>query len=248
MARRRYSTKRKTYRKHRSHTKRKFSHHVKKGGKMSIKRLPNLMPDKMLVKMKYSDTFQFTQTWPNQPQNYVYSGNDAYDPNVTGTGNWANGFRNWIQPTVTTTGAVQGFYQKWRVRASAIDVMLLPINAGTTGIAHFSLIPDQLAYVSPTGINVANMSERRYAKYRPIMGNYAGAVYCKHYMTTSKILGVERGVEDQDIFAASGANSPSTRWFWNLSCQAVDEASTLSIWVRVRVKYYVECYEPVPIT
>lgn len=185
----------------------------------------NTLPDCTKIILKYCDRFQVAPisgaVWVQ-----TFRGNSLYDPDYTTTGHQPAGFDE-----------ISALYKWYTVHASSIKVDLVP---GATGVgvasAEVAVIPTVNA-TDWTAVEPEVIRENQYGKMM-IVSNGNGMPSMNHYMTTSKMLG-RSDINQQTTGALVSAN-PEEGWFWHVVIQAVDEATTLDMYLYCTVVYYAE--------
>lgn len=84
------------------------------------------------------------------------------------------------------------------------------------------------------------MEEQPYAKRRmATMGSdQAGQAFNKHYMSTSKILGVKRtAIQTEDNYKADTASNPVNQWYWHVG-NYVPGGTSQSLIQDIIITYY----------
>lgn len=190
-------------------------------------------PDHYFVKLKYSATI--TVSAAATYFNYVFSGNSAYDPDVTSTGSQPTGFDQ-LCPAL---------YRRFRVRASKIKVTYMNTGSTSGSYTKVALFPS----TNSTAISDIQLAASQpYSKDSFVSGNGGNDVKTLScYMTTKKIFG-NRLINDIDY---SGTNSadPAQEWYWQLVCNSVDNATNLtSDYMDVVITYYVEFFDRTQLT
>lgn len=187
--------------------------------------------DSVYVKFKYTTYVDWT---PTSKLFYVYSGNSAWDPDVTSTGLTAAGFN-----------AHMARYQRCLVMASKI-VTRTTCTATLTPFGRVVVLPCLDA--TDPGYNTTSWeaTNQKYARTRWLSGVSNGPSYSviRHYMTTKKIFGTT-ATYDQGYSHGVSSNPDSTkRWYWtlllDLPYQAVDDET---VHTQVQITYYCKLYQ-----
>lgn len=184
---------------------------------------PSVVPDRMFVKMKYSEIVALSPGTTNG--SYMFSGNSIFDPNVTAVGTQPTGYDQW-----------SGFYSKYRVRASKIKIRS---SSGSSVPVTFSLVPTNSS-VAITGYNESIRLPRAKSCMLGVSGNTVS--YCKNYAKSKVIMG-ENLMDDNS--AASFGSNPVNRWYWIVWAQSIDNLSHIVVYFEFEVTYYVELYNRV---
>lgn len=198
-------------------------------GKASIRVLkgPTAFPDKLFVKLNYSDLYTGTST-TGSVINQQFRGNSVFDPDRTGTGHQPYSLDQWA-----------AMYGTYRVHASSIEIRMLPTNTTTIQTANWqmSVYPAANYTAGDTPIVV---TELPYAKSK--IGNVydTDKMLIKHYMSTAKIFGVDKkaiGVEDN--YSALISANPVDTWDWVVDFCTADQATTSTVLFQAKLTYYV---------
>ncbi len=193
-----------------------------------------LAPSAMRVVLRYSERVTLTNT-SGVFNSYVFTGNGAYDPNVTGTGAQPMGFDQWST-----------LFTRYRVIASTI--LATPTTpAGATNAAvllNTVIVPTNLANTF-SGIDDAACAP--YAK-RQVVNGVGGGVGpfrpIRSSMETDLIQGIskEAVIADDTLSALTSAN-PANMWYWQLIQEPTDRATTTTGTWDVSVYYLIDFFE-----
>jgi len=223
-----YRTKRrKVYRSKRSMARRTGMRTASK----AIMRNPSGFPDRIFVKLNYSDIVSGNVSSGVAADN-IFHGNSSYSPRTTG-GHQPYGFDQWAQ-----------FYSHYRVHGSSIQAQFLPTSTGS------GLVTSMWATVYPSLTATPDsypypIQEMPYSKTKMFniysAGNKENMI--SKYISTAKILGIPRTAANDVInySAATNAN-PSILWYWHVVTGSVDAASSVTIYFRFKVTQYVEFF------
>jgi hypothetical protein len=188
-------------------------------------------PDRVRVKLLYREIATAgTVTLRSQ----VWTGNGAFDPNVTGTGGQPYNYDDW---------AVQ--YTRVRCHGSSIQVRVLSLtsNSGT----EMMCAPRHLS----TAVTAATWSDFVVAPYAKSLtlpfAASQGAL--DHSMTTSKFLG-QTDITGPDVLQSLTTANPSHLWYWHTSVTSADEAATgtISSIIQVVITYDLEFFDRLELT
>lgn len=192
-----------------------------------VSRAPNVVPDSMTVRLKYSDSYDYVGTVSNFVSR-VYRGNSIYDPDQTGVGHQAIGHDEWAL-----------LYSNYRVLSSKATVRVTASATGLSGLQCATLFP---CTVNNTIASAFLAAEQPYAQTR-IAGGAEGinVMYLSGNMKTKDMLGVKSIVYSGDFSAAMSSN-PSKEWFWHVYIEALDQSSSISGIYQVEIEYVVELF------
>lgn len=199
--------------------------------KASVTRLPtgSLVAERTFTKLRYTQRIDLTPA-AAATESYVFSGNSAFDPDVTGAGAQPLGFDQYAT-----------LYNKYRVRGSKMKV-----TAAVTSGSHFPCkitIYPQDDNASATGVD--NAAARPNSKTRVTAGYGSPNVTLSKYMSSKKQLGV-KSINEETSFAALVNANPSIRWYWCVSVGTIDATTNIAgLYAEVEITYYVEFYDVV---
>jgi hypothetical protein len=185
-------------------------------------RLVGGFPDRIRVTLRYTDRFTMTSTLASQ---YVFAGNDIYDPNVSGTGGQPQNFDDW-----TTQ------YTRWRVHGSRAR-----FTFGATSLSQLAVISVGARNNQSTG-NVIDDASR--PRHHLLMVN-AGKPFVADDQSYSsrEILGqTEAQYQGTETTVGTASASPTLLWFWALRHEAYDQSTSTSTYCWVTIDYDVEFF------
>lgn len=162
-------------------------------------------------------------------------------------------------------------YKSYSVYASSIEVTAFPMgpsltpayaSANADALTNTTTQSPILVSVVPAVSNTANLTETqvyndRYVKKKICGLNSPRGVYFKHYMTSSKLLGIDYGKDTstQNTMDDTIGNDPLTptpvanRWRWYLSFDQKNHASNppgLRVFYSWKIKWYVKFFNRRP--
>ncbi len=216
-------------RKYRKRKKRKYKKRKSRQPSTVVIRGVSLVPDRLFVKLKYSQMLNFTQTGVLGFN--VFRGNSLFDPDQTGAGTTQPmGFDQW-----------KLLYERYKVHASSISLRVVNSTSTVTKLVLFPMT-DAVSLVN----DINEASEQPYSKSRMITGQ-GGSPFVNIYnkMSTKKIRGVRIPLDD-DYSANIDAN-PARQWFWHILCQDPLFTGTLDLLVDVSIIYYAEFMKRAPV-
>lgn len=223
----RFKARRPYLRKARSGLRRKNPLKVFYGRKASqvIIKQPSGVPDRLYVKLRYREQLNFAQLAGALSTN-VYRGNSLFDPDFTGTGGQPYFFDQW-----------SALYSTYTVLASSIQVRSMLNGAGVFNTIT-TIVPQPFSG-SFGSASQELMEEQPYAKVNVMKATTEGGWgFQKHYMSTSKILGVKRyAIEAEDNYSALISASPTDTWTWHIG-NYVPGGSNQSLIQDVIITYY----------
>lgn len=185
----------------------------------SIIRSPSSLPDRMFVKLKYTDVFTLSSSTSIASQ--IMRGNGMYDPDQSGVGHQPLGFDQW-----------QSFYKKFYVIGSSCKAKL----QGTTNSGIVMLRPQ---LVTTTGTVISTELEKPRTRYALTQTGGSNQDVLSGYMNTLRIFGrpkTEFG--DLEFTGTMASSDPPQIWYWVIASQNADESSNFNVNVVVEVVYY----------
>ncbi len=203
--------------------KRKGRRMYKRRGKnkMSVWKLKSnmIIPDKVMVKLPYTDVFTTTGAVNEE---FTFRGNSLFDPDQTGVGTQPLGFDQYSV-----------FFQEYRVYASKLTMEI--INASAQGV-QVTVIPSKDA--NGSGSFVTSI-QQPYVKYRVMSGTDGqDRARITNYMSTEKFWG--RKVSTEDNFAAAINNNPINQWFWVCEFHSSDNTTIVNVDILLKIEYWAE--------
>jgi hypothetical protein len=188
-------------------------------------RLPLIggFPDRVRLTLRYVDRIIMTSSTVGTQ--YIFAGNDCYDPNVTSTGLQPNNFDDWM---------VQ--YTRFKVHGSRCRVEMLA--SGTNYLAAVSIGARQNQSI---GTVIDDASRPRHSVYW--VNGYQRAVFDAKY-STQQILGMTKSqYEGTELLTGTASASPSTLWFWGIRHESYDSSTSVVTPMIVTIDYDVEIYQ-----
>lgn len=211
---RKYGSRRKKY----SLSRKRYSSRY--SSKSFINRSP-VQADSCFVKLIYTE--DLTLSTVGGAGGYVFTGNDAFDPNYTGAGAQPLGFDEW-----------SAFYERYRVFGSSMYVKAISNDTVDTKLCICPMISDTLRS------DVRTYAADAYTRWCIVPSSNNGVRNLKKYMSSRKILEV-KDIRDNVAFSALVSASPSTVWYWHIFAENSD-AGDLNINAFVKIVYYIEFY------
>lgn len=160
---------------------------------------------------------------------YFFSGNSAFDPDVTATGGQPTGYDQWF-----------GFYGRCTVLASKIKVDY--VCESTNGHFKVGVVPVQTTSWDPTTDTPTDWPGSRSMTCGPISSGKS-IVTVESFYRTSTMFGVSaKHVKDDEIYGQPFNNSPTNRWYWLLYAIPADATGGLGSLINamVEITYYVK--------
>lgn len=172
-----------------------------KGGRIKTRKGGMLVSDRFKVKLKYSLLIS-GNTDASGDYTYVFSGNSAYDPDVSGVG---------FQPT--GWDQYSALYRFYYVSGSKLRFQV--INQSTTDVIKVGCFPatQQLSSGDLATMDPAEWPYSRWALLGPTSSSRS-VKDIKSYMSTKKVYGYRTSTNPNFISAISA--NPTNQWYWNI--------------------------------
>lgn len=199
---------------------------------LSVRRMPSLLPDRLRVPLVVSEEVALTSSSGSLAYRQL-TGNDAYDPDPV--------FGSSLEPAMFQEYAAM--YGQQVCRGSSFEVQWNEVLTSNLylGIA-WALVPTPNALSGLT--SVAQARELKYAR-SGISTQYRGTNRLRAYMSTAKIFGQRPSViTTESDYQSTVASSPVDKWYWWFLVQSADQASTVQVICWIRMKMYVEFWDP----
>lgn len=209
-------------------TKRKRKRFFKKfKTSRAIIRMPSIMPDTLLVNMKYNTSITMVNVAGFG--SYVFRMNSISDPDFTGLGHQPLGHDQWAN-----------FYAEYEVKSSSVDCFAIPtVNNPVV----FSIYP---AITSSVTASTTLAIEQPYTKYQYIATiNIGDQRHLRHFMTVRKIEG--RNTDSVNYIATFGSN-PTLSRFWILSLASMTGVDISTIRVNVTITYHCKLFRRITLS
>lgn len=172
---------------------------------------------------------------------YIYSGNNIYDPLQSGGGTQPYYYDQLVAPTSGDTG----LYKSWRVSSSKIDiefcaastnavpvyVWLLPISSDNSSLPTFPPNLDEYPRAKRVTLTPGSGSQtaQKIVNYLP--------VHTHENMTWN-----DWNVNDHD-YDGSFSTGPQKTCYWYVIAKPADGATNATIFMRTKITYYTELSE-----
>ena len=184
---------------------------------------PSLVPDRILVKIKYFESLEFTGTGINY---HSFRGNSFYDPDESATGHQPLGFDQYA-----------AFYNKYRVYGTKMKLRI--VNNDSTQV-DAALLASVGAFPTPT--NFTEVCEQPYSVVKQLGTVNANAkAVLKMYMSSSKIFG-DKVKEDLD-YAALVTASPAKVWRYQMYFTNYAPLDAINVSALIEMEMYGEFFD-----
>lgn len=196
--------------------------------RISIRRMPALFPDRVVLSMVYTDVITLNTATPGQANAHIFRINSIYDPDFTGTGGQPMGHDQW-----------GNFYEGYKVYALAYSFNCYTGNT----------VPSQLCVYPTDDTSLVSISIQDYIS-QPGCSKLCmitpdnGSCLLKGIVKPQVVLGLTKeGYSDDSLYGAAYNANPSGQCFLHLVMQPLDETSSTSVTIQVTLKYYVHLYD-----
>lgn len=181
-------------------------------------------PDRTRVRLTYEDYREFSPLAAFG--SYVFSGNSAYDPDVTNVGRQPTGFDQY-----------SAIYTRYRVFGS--DIKISFVNVETKHAINVALLPTKS---SSALMDYGTYAALPYVK-TALLGTTGGMDRSSllSNMSTQKINGITGTFNDLSYSAFVNGN-PAERWYWQYFMESSDHVTVILVAVIVRIVYDVEFF------
>lgn len=194
-------------------------------------------PPRLRTVMVFGEQTELNQAVAGVGTAVTYRANSPYDPRVAVGGNSAKWFDTFLGANNTDRP-----YQRYRVISTKINIAIFNQNtaAGTGNIivGCYPRTADQaiITYDMPKMLE-SPMGTFTYAP----MANAYKPVRFSHKMNQAQFLGIK---DLADVSSAEGTynSNPGFDTYYDLVVQAVNPASTASVFLMVNIEYYVELF------
>lgn len=212
--RRRSTYKRRSFRRRRVYRRR-----VPRRARIQTRRFPLLQPDRLKVKLRYSDFGRFTLSSGAASTNFT-----ANDVNING---------------ITGFDQYAALYRFYYVAGATMRMGI--VNHASNDATMFYMFPATNTFVVGD-LATKDPADYPYSKIRwlsPLSG--AGSrTFIKMYMSTKKIYGKATGQAEEYAAAVSGA--PEYLWYFNYGAQSENASATSFLTYHFTITFYVQFY------
>lgn len=198
----------------------KFVSYMKLSPKYALVNLGQGFPDKIKTVLRYSQVVTVTGT-TGVIGNYLFRANGLYDPDYTSTGHQPMYYDQFV-----------ALYNHWVVTKSKITIKPVRNTSESTG-CHVALLQNDDTTVLSTMQAMIEMGKAKYQMMDPRSG---GKVMSQQF-DARKVYG--GNPLDHSQLQGSVGSDPSELTFFQISTQASDFASTVSVDVDVLIEYEV---------
>jgi len=193
--------------------------------------MPNTLSDRTRVMLKYSSWTSITNTGGSS--NYdQFVGNGIFDPYYATGGEQPMGFDQW-----------NNFYNKHVVTGSKIVCKFGNVGstAGTqSAIVAITPVPNTTAVTADNYLETVR--ESKYTKWQ--LMNISDQATITHNMSTAKIFGKNKQqILAEDNFSGSASANPASQWLWQISTDALDGTSNVTMYCVIDIYYFIEFYD-----
>jgi len=195
----------------------------------AVIRQPSACPDRLFVKLVFSERLTWTQTTGNVSAN-VYKLNSLYDPDLTGTGLQPYFFDQWAS-----------LYYNYRVKASKIEFTVMCGGNSHNNAIAFILPSDESTAFGTTSQDL--ILEQPRCKFRSLKMGYPGVGQTKltHYMDMERVSGFSKVQTAGTDFGALVSADPAQLGFWHIGTWCPD-GNTPNLNTITKITFYAEFY------
>lgn len=189
-----------------------------------------VIPTKKTTVLKYCEAYVNIDPGVGSSAAYVFSCNDVYDPNYTGTGHQPTGFDQWMS-----------FYNRFVVLGSKIKATFSSLDAETldtvVGIAIFD------------GPSTTTTTEKYMEQPQTSWSVLPAGSGANPTSTVSsfdlKTYAAGVNLRDNDLLQGNQSASPSRKWYFHVFAGATGAAENPSaVKATVEIEYLVQFFEP----
>lgn len=201
-----------------------------------IKSMPLIVPDRVRVRLRYSENVLLAAVVGVQPAVQTWAGNSIWDPDVTGVGGTVTGASFWAN-----------FYARYLVVRSRMN--LTCINGVNSAVRACLLPTTSVVAAVTTPVSDAIEQERSKPMF---FGQAAGGHDIRTVSTevpTATVYGVEpEAVESEFNYSGAAVSAnPTTLWYWTLVVDSL-AGVTLGLNCEAVIDYDVVFSKRLPIT
>lgn len=187
----------------------------------------NPLPDRLHVKLRYTQNFIFTTTTAASVQ--IMRGNSLFDPDYTGTGH---------QPLFRDQ--YSGLYNRYCVLGSSIACEAVCPYANQCMQVVLYPQPDDVT----TGSTIPLDSEKPRAKSMIVTGGGQSRVL-RHKIRTGTLYSTKlTPYSRDDVYCSQYGTNPSSTWYWVMSAQNPDLTTSSACTLTCTVVYDVVLFDP----
>lgn len=214
-------------------------------GRIRTRNMGFLLSDRLKVKLRFTSNVAVVLD-NNGNQATAFSGNNAFDPDDSGT---ANG-----QPT--GWDIYTQLYRFWYCSGSKITVRFINPNNDLSVSSDPVIGPMTVGIVPGTNIlsntDMVTMQPRDWPYSKEVYINSFPALNSKTiktYIATKKIYGYSTA--NNSNFVAAVTSAPTNKWYWNVYAQSAAIPATSGVgkeyYARIQIVYYVNFFSRVEI-
>lgn len=207
--------------------------YLKSQGTIRVPTALGSFPRSVETTFTYCETVLITTT-SGVNDYYVWSGNDLYNPNLTGSGHQPFGFDQW--------GAI---FSRYTVYGSQCELEVLPTSTSSVGAYTYKICLVPFALGSGlSSLNEDYVAEMPMAKTKSMNVYTAGAPNkIISYASTAKVFGVPNAAIDVDDTYSGSISTPAVKvWAWWVKVNDLVSSGSTAYDVRIRIKYYAKLY------
>lgn len=201
------------------------------GGRKSLSLYRSPVPQKMVTKLRYADTFDLNPSAVSQAvASHIFSANGLYDPNITGVGHQCRGFDQ-----------LMTLYDHYVVLGAKATFTF--DNSGNEDSMYCGIALRD----SSTSIGTLNSCRESGSVRQTITpGTGSRPTVISYKLNPSKFLGRSRAMSDPELKGSDSAN-PTEQCYFHAFCAKTDQVSGLdpiAVHCGVVIDYIVALIEP----
>lgn len=211
---------------------------------VGIQKHPTAFADAQLMKFNYSQHINNTEFALNMAAVrgglFVYRGNTLLNPSYTLSQGQPLWFSTWA-----------GIYYRNLVHGSKISINFIPPGNVASSQLFIAIVPwnQALSQTAISSFTIEQVKSLPFVRFRFTTGQSGGRpIRIHHYMTTNKAFGIRKVkvLTDPD-YSSRNSSYPVQIWYWNIFVIPTDEAATPAGSLSVKIKFYAEMYEKIPL-
>lgn len=191
-----------------------------------VSRQPKPIPDRMFLKMAYSDCITINSTVT--PGAFLFR-SSLFDPQYNVGGHQPFGFDQWVQ-----------FYKSYTVYGIGYDIEC--INTGTSLQAEVAVVAKNTALLT-TSMNTIYEKPFHRTAVLGVEGSGKNVRRLKGYISVAQQHGVNKSkIKFDDEFSSLMTTNPLKQAYLHIYSQAIDGTTSLNVIYRVKLTYFTQLF------